>query len=1351
MAVLTAQRGLVTQSSELSRPDGAMTIADNVVIDSDNTVQQRRGLSEYSQSEFSQKIQQLISYKDRILVHSNNTISVDVNNNGNFTALSGTIEEIISGYRLKYVGANSNIYFTSKSGIKKISVKNSSDLASAQIKDAGGIKGIDLSAKAIIDPSGFLPAQSKVSYRVIYGTKDANGNIVEGSPTARAVVTNYSQAVKKSEIFTVNVLNHSALSNSEYFLFSVADQGYFVWINKSGTPLAPVTADTLDRIGIEANIQGSVTDSDAAAMIANAIMNTAGSVVNAQLTGTEIEVTVISAGDVSDASQGNISSANIKVTKIFDGYVVDGTPAKVSLNFTLPSIITTEYYYQIYRTGVQTVSEGVSLNDIDPGDEHQFVFEAPILSTDISNGEITIEDNTPETFRASGAYLYTNPVNGQGIINANERPPIALDMAVFRNATFYANTTDVHRLQFSLLSVDNFLSGTTQFYIGQGNKSTSYTFIGIQEVTEIQTLSMTNTVGSSYKIINSANNETSYYIWLDKGSLSYTFNSTLNVSGNTITVVSNKFATNDAITFSGTVPVGITVGTTYYAIKTGANTIQVASTPNGSAISLTPVVGTASVNHTSSDPVLTGKIGVRIPLSLYDDTVQGSTDALIESLQLVSDFSVLDAGSGIVQITCTESGDVTDPSDSVISSGWTHTVTVQGDGEEKAAREVLLSTSTSPAIAIDSTARSLVKVINSDQYCPVFATYLSGVDDLPGQIMLEAKSMQDITFYIAISDSALSGEFNPELTNRIRLISVDNSTNIIQTSSAHGLTVGTEIYIHDNPDSTPVELSGVYKVGSVPSPTELTLDGVDIGILQAGPLNGNIFRTLNSSDNNKAPNRVYYSKVLQPEAVPLLNYIDIGSKDKAILRILALQDSLFVLKEDGIYAITGQTTSDLSVRVVDLSAILIAPDSAVVLNNLIYALTTQGVVNITDTGVSIISRAIENLIKKVTTFAYNYKYTSFGMAYESDRAYLLWLPTTTQDVNATQCFRYNSITNTWTRWIKSTTCGLIKFDEDRIFIGGADRKFVLRERKDLARQDYADRDFTLSIPSSAFSTDTNIRVSSASNLEIGDVIVQNQYVSIARFNRLLKVLDRDAYLNDSDYLSTLQASTGDDMSNLLIALASKLNADSGITGTIPSPSGVNTYTAIRDDFNAIINALNNPSSGTAYKAYKTVNDLLSYEACIVGVNKTKNTIDINLVLPLLKGDIQAYKAIVTEVQWASQHFGKPDITKQIPDGTIIFDQNTIYSGVVSYSTDRSSSFEDINFTASGPGFWGSYNWCESSWGGAGNDVPVRTLIPIDKSRCRYINVKFKHYNAREAYKLIGISLEPREVSTRGYR
>ena len=135
----------------------------------------------------------------------------------------------------------------------------------------------------------------------------------------------------------------------------------------------------------------------------------------------------------------------------------------------------------------------------------------------------------------------------------------------------------------------------------------------------------------------------------------------------------------------------------------------------------------------------------------------------------------------------------------------------------------------------------------------------------------------------------------------------------------------------------------------------------------------------------------------------------------------------------------------------------------------------------------------------------------------------------------------------------------------------------------------------------------------------------------------------------------------------------------------------------------------------------------------------------------IQGDVSLFKAIKCLVQYAPQHFGKPESTKQVSEGTFIFDQNNFWGGTMAYASDRSFDFASIQFNGRGPGYWDGYSWANVTFGGEGNEVPVRTLVPMDKARCRYLHVQFIHGNAREEWKLIGVSLEPREVSTRGYR
>src|ERR1019366_3624946 len=115
------------------------------------------------------------------------------------------------------------------------------------------------------------------------------------------------------------------------------------------------------------------------------------------------------------------------------------------------------------------------------------------------------------------------------------------------------------------------------------------------------------------------------------------------------------------------------------------------------------------------------------------------------------------------------------------------------------------------------------------------------------------------------------------------------------------------------------------------------------------------------SSNNTYLNGLMYSKASQPEAVPSSNLLYVGSASKKILRIIPARNSLFILKEDGVFSVTG-VAGNFAVNTVDSTIILLAPESAVALTNQVYCLTTQGIVAINDTGGAVLSRPIENQI-----------------------------------------------------------------------------------------------------------------------------------------------------------------------------------------------------------------------------------------------------------------------------------------------------------------------------------------------------------------------------------------------------
>jgi hypothetical protein len=307
------------------------------------------------------------------------------------------------------------------------------------------------------------------------------------------------------------------------------------------------------------------------------------------------------------------------------------------------------------------------------------------------------------------------------------------------------------------------------------------------------------------------------------------------------------------------------------------------------------------------------------------------------------------------------------------------------------------------------------------------------------------------------------------------------------------------------------------------------------------------------------------------------------------------------------------------------------------------------------------------------------------------------------------------------------------------------------ERKNGDRTDFADRDFDLSIPADAING-TTISLSSTSDLAPGDVIVQEQYFTISEYNRLLLKLDIDPGLDDVDYFSSLEMTIGDDITNKTTELNTKLIADDS-SGTITSQIFSTDFVTLQTQVNAMIVELNDPASDTLFTDYKDSVGVKPYEAIILDKSFLNNDVTVSIETCFIVGDIVAYKGIDTATQWAPQHFSASDVLKQVREGTVIFDQNNFYGGTIAYSSDRSANFEEVEFVtkALGPGTWGGNIWGQGVWGGNGNEVPQRTLVPRDKQRCRHIKVRFEHVNAREIFRILGISLEPRALSKRAYR
>lgn len=258
--------------------------------------------------------------------------------------------------------------------------------------------------------------------------------------------------------------------------------------------------------------------------------------------------------------------------------------------------------------------------------------------------------------------------------------------------------------------------------------------------------------------------------------------------------------------------------------------------------------------------------------------------------------------------------------------------------------------------------------------------------------------------------------------------------------------------------------------------------------------------TTNASTNDVSPNRVYFSKIQQPESVPLGNYLNIGSASYPIRRIIALRDGVIILKDDGVFRISGTSAANFNVAAIDQTVKIVAPLTAVALANQVYFLSNQGVVSAADNGINIISRPIDRTLLALTSPTI-YPQTpdiSFAISYDSDHEYILYIQTSPTDPQPTQAFVFNTITSCWYRWTQPFVCGMLSPTQNLMVMGSYNNPvfggYVYKERKTYTDLDYCDEDYGFNIVSYSGLT---LTIDDSSNLAVGYTIQQNEITGIS--------------------------------------------------------------------------------------------------------------------------------------------------------------------------------------------------------------------------------------------------------------
>ena len=409
--------GLYQQRNSFTVPDGALEEASNITIKNDNIWSSRRGFHIYS-NPISGVLNNLFLYQDKLMAVFNNKIShyADTGSTPNETGTESTLSGatiLNSGSRIsRDLKSNSNLYFTSDNGVLKLTSYNSA------VYKVGAPQGLDLGLRFINNQqSNALGAGNIVGYRVLFGYKDNNDNLILGAPSQINEITNTkittatASAASGSGPYTLTVTQAGhGLESNQYLVFSSAE--------KSGSISEP-------------NAEGTY------------------------------KITVTGA-DTFTYQIANTTTAAL--TQLHYGFAMP-----VRLESTIPSEVSTDvsWFAQIYRSSQQSSAVGIF-------SDFKLISEVDLTSSDISAGLFYFDDDTDDILL--GAELYTNENSREGELQANYRPPLCDDIATFKGHSIYAKATTRHLIDINLIDTtvmanDSYISikvgDVTRTYVAQ--------------------------------------------------------------------------------------------------------------------------------------------------------------------------------------------------------------------------------------------------------------------------------------------------------------------------------------------------------------------------------------------------------------------------------------------------------------------------------------------------------------------------------------------------------------------------------------------------------------------------------------------------------------------------------------------------------------------------------------------------------------------------------------------------------------------------------------------------------------------------------------------------------------------
>lgn len=478
--ITVAAKGLATNPNYLNAPEGALSVADDVVISRPGVVEPRRGYDLYASS--SQPVQKLIfldhEINPRVLAFTGSAGGPweycwmsGTDSSASFVTIS-TVQPY--GFLHSYQ-ANQNLYFTTLSGV----FRHAGDPSGTLPAEAGVFPGFIGNVGSTAPGSGSaIASDCQVAYRVVWTYQDEGGSIHVGPPSGRATLINGGVQFSPGEMVVVSgtatitpIGGHPFVSGQlvafgedamtepnipvgDYTVVDVSSSSWFKINLGNGLNF---TNTQVHRIG------NAARDALVQVMIPRGVP-AIGSSGTASGQGYYYEIyrspASVNSDTDADDNLGLVFKSNV-VTYLpsLDVTRADSTLPYVSattmnganhlLNvgdiISVASVVGGQHPEYFNYLGYYPVTSVISTSTFvyndgqiigwNPGWEHSTASAFPWTATVLD----TVNDGL------AGKSLYTNP-NQQGILQENDAPPAAGDISLFKNSLFYGNIVGRQRI-----------------------------------------------------------------------------------------------------------------------------------------------------------------------------------------------------------------------------------------------------------------------------------------------------------------------------------------------------------------------------------------------------------------------------------------------------------------------------------------------------------------------------------------------------------------------------------------------------------------------------------------------------------------------------------------------------------------------------------------------------------------------------------------------------------------------------------------------------------------------------------------------------------------------------------------